>query len=42
MAAAVSMLLLAGAASGTVELTPENWNKKIGNKAAFVKFLAPW
>jgi len=35
-------LLLLAATQGAIELTPTNWDSKIGSKAAFVKFLAPW
>ena len=35
-------LFLAAQASATLELTPSNWEQRIGDKAAFVKFLAPW
>ena len=32
------------AASGAVELTPDNFDKEVkeSGKAAFIKFLAPW
>jgi len=34
----------AAAASGAVELTPDNFDKEVtqSGKAAFIKFLAPW
>jgi len=40
----MSLLLAAIAASGTVELTPANFDDLVlkSGKAAFVKFLAPW
>ena len=38
----MALPLLIAAAAGAVELTPDNWDKKIGGRAAFVKFLAPW
>ena len=37
-------LLLVGASGEAVELNGKNWLKKVHhkNRAAFVKFLAPW
>ena len=37
-------VLVATAASATIELTPDNFDKVVfgSGKAAFVKFLAPW
>ena len=42
-----AMLLVACmtlAAQGTIDLTPENFDKEVfaSGKAAFIKFLAPW
>jgi hypothetical protein len=34
---------VSGTAAGAVELTPDNYDKEMGQgKAAFIKFLAPW
>jgi hypothetical protein len=40
----MAMLLAIGAARGTIELTPDNFDEVVFNsgKAGFVKFLAPW
>lgn len=35
-------LLLAGSAHAAVELTPDNFDKEMAGKSAFIKFLAPW
>ena len=37
-------ILLVGAASGALELTPDNFDDVVfgSGKAAFIKFLAPW
>jgi len=36
--------LVASAAAGAVELTPDNFDKEVlqSGKAAFIKFQAPW
>lgn len=38
----MALFLLTAAATGATELTPDNWDKEIKNRAAFIKFLAPW
>jgi protein disulfide-isomerase A6 len=37
-------LTLVAALIGTIELTPDNFDKEVfeSGKSAFVKFLAPW
>ena len=40
--ASAALALLAGAATATLELTPENWQDAAGSRKVFVKFLAPW
>ena len=42
VSASMAALLTLLAAHATVELTSTNWDKEIGHKQAFVKFLAPW
>jgi hypothetical protein len=40
----LSLLCALAPANGTIELTPDTFNKEVfeSGKSAFIKFLAPW
>jgi len=44
MARVATLMLALGTAHGTMELTPDNFDKEVidSGKSAFIKFLAPW
>jgi len=44
MARVATLMLALGTAHGTMELTPDSFDKEVidSGKSAFIKFLAPW